>query len=126
MHCQAASALLDFAVGNARSLLDTEVVYLSGYVLECSLKAYLLSASRVRTHETWIEKFKANRHDLDELLKWSAKKCGPFPDEMLRHYRVVRKHWSPHLRYEATPSSHSTAVAVHTAASELYFWLLEN
>lgn len=126
MHREAAGLLLVSTTGDTRSLLATEVVYLSGYVLECSLKAYLLHATKPKTHKAWIEKFKANGHDLDGLLKWLAKKRRPLPDNMMSKYRIVRKYWSSQLRYDARTHSRSTAVTVYEAADELFDWVLEN
>ncbi len=126
MHRQSASLLLASTVGDTRSLLATKVVYLSGYRLECSLKAYLLASAKPKTHKAWIEKFKANGHDLDGLLKWLAKKRRPLTENLMPEYRIVRKYWSSQLRYDARSHPRSPAIAVHAAANKVYNWVLEN
>ena len=124
MHREAAATLLEASHGRLRSLLCTEVVYLSGYVVECSLKAYLLSHVPVKKHSERIEKFKANGHDLEKLLSWLAAKRRHLPDRQARNCRKVRGNWSSQMRYEARSLQRTTAESVHRSAEELYRWVL--
>lgn len=123
MHREAA-VLLEAGRGQIRSLLATETVYLSGYVVECSLKAYLLSLIKGRQHGGWVGKFEASGHDLEQLLRWLAEKRRQLPHGQEKNCRDIRKYWSSQMRYEAGPLQHSVAEKVHRAADAVFHWVL--
>ena len=66
-HLDAAGALLTTCSRNESSSRAHVVVYLSGYALECSLKAWLMSSTPLRKHTGTIAWFKIIKHDLDRL-----------------------------------------------------------
>lgn len=68
MHRAAARHILEDCPEKSFSILATEVIYLSGYILECSLKALVLSNTPLKQHDKMIERFKTEiKHDLEKL-----------------------------------------------------------
>jgi hypothetical protein len=123
MHHAASGGLLELCKGKSVSLLGTEVIYLCGYVVECALKAYLLSQVSPKQHRVWIEKFKENGHDLDQLLVWLQERRCQLPTSVLVAYRRVRGKWSSQMRYEAKPLKYDVASKVFDSADMLFQWV---
>ena len=123
MHRDAATGLIGLCRGQARSTLATEAVYLSGYVVECSLKAYLLSHIPPKQHREWIEKFKKASHDLDQLVVWLVERKRKLPDRVLANYRIVRNFWTSQMRYEGSPWLLRTSGEIVEAAVRIFEWV---
>lgn len=126
MHRDAARALLIYAHGVARSILGCEVVYLSGYVAECSMKALLLSYTPKSRRLAILEEMKNPSrlgHDLELIRKELAKRICEMPVIQMRSMRRVRENWSSQLRYNARKWPVADATIVFEAAEDLYRWV---
>jgi hypothetical protein len=123
MHREASRTLILAMRGVARSLVGCEIVYLSGYIAECILKAVLISytpvAKRSRMLEDMLNPNKIG-HDLELIRRQLSLRNCHLPAEPMRSLRFVRSHWSSQLRYSARAWSMTDAVTVHAASDVLY------
>ena len=124
MHRAAARIVLDECPPKAYSILATEVIYLSGYVLECSLKALVLSNTPLKQHEKMIERFKADiKHDLEKLRLLLHEKGIEITKKNLTHFRQVFRIWNSEMRYEAKPREKLVAESIVAATESLADWI---
>jgi hypothetical protein len=88
---------VEFLFGAA---LYFEAIYLGGYVIECSLKALILSRIPYRRREEYAASHFRGRsaHDFEALRVGLAEQGTEAPGEILRNLR--RLQWSTNLRYE--------------------------
>ena len=122
-HRDAARLLLDHCPERTASTRGHQVVYFSGYVVECSLKALFLSASPAKKHVEIVQWFKAEvKHNL-ERLRVELSKCGVvFPRIQLEHLRRVRTSWYSEMRYQTLAWGRSEAEKVYVAAEAVFAW----
>ena len=100
LHFDSAAALMKVFPSLGSSLRGHEIVYLAGYVVECSLKALYLSRCSARRHEEVVDWLKATiKHNLEKLKGELVKKGVAFPSEVMSHLKWVNTHWSSEMRY---------------------------
>ena len=123
MHLEAARLLLESCDQKASTVLATEVMYLSGYVVECVLKAVLLSNIPKSKHGAMIERFKTEiKHNLEKLKDAVAKKKIEMPRDKKEAFRRVCGVWSSEMRYDAVNRLRENAELVAQAAGEVFRW----
>src|SRR5438477_9757100 len=93
-HLDAAKSLLDVCPEKVSSTLGHDVVYLSGYVVECSLKALFLTQHPQQKHKELVEWFREKlKHNLEWLKEELNKKGVNFPKEQNENLKRVRGRW---------------------------------
>lgn len=112
---------------DADFLLDvgrtTAAVYLSGYSVECILKALVLGVVP-RAHEAEIlAMFRGGlAHKYDWLLRLFAEKGGPgLPPDLVRHFARVNT-WSTDMRYSPGTIALRDARAFLDSSVEILTW----
>lgn len=91
---------------NART---TGAMYLSGYAVECALKALLLAHAPSARRASLVQTFRGKiGHDLEWLRRALQSRGVNFSSEVLRLLRRVAT-WSTELRYD--PKGHKTRIA---------------
>jgi hypothetical protein len=122
-HLDAARSLLASCPEKTASTRGHEVVYLSVYVVECSLKALLLSQFPEKSHSTKIEWFKRKmKHNLERLKAELSKKEIHFPRSLREHLRVVHGNWNSEMRYEIRSWRREAIEKVFIASGSLLLW----
>lgn len=124
MHREAARTSLAQCPRRSTSRLATEVIYLSGYVVECGLKAVLVSHTPLKQHERLMEEVLKGRikHNLELLKDELIDKGIVWPLTRREQLRRVRSKWSSEMRYDARRSRREDAEEVLEAAEELFRW----
>lgn len=124
MHRAAAKVLLAACDPRSKDLLATEVIYLSGYVAECSLKALLLSRTTATKRTELVEdQFRSKRgHDLDWLKEQLHEVGVNMPRGAKEQHRRVWTVWRSDLRYDPTSRTREEAERVYQAAEGLHRW----
>ncbi len=123
-HIDAARQLLAACPERTSSTRGHDVVYLSGYVIECSLKALLLSCYPEAKHEELIGRFKSDiKHDLEKVKYELSKKKVELPQEHKDHLKWVRQKWSSEMRYGIRAWTRDEAERVFLAAEAIYEWV---
>ena len=123
-HLEAARELLDECPENAASLLGHDVVYLAGYVVECGLKALLLSQYPRREHEEVVEWFRTDvKHNLERLREELTKKGVNFPRDQLENLRQVHRRWWSEMRYDAQQWKREDVERLFQATEAIYKWV---
>lgn len=126
-HLDAARALLSQCPEKGLSTRGHEVVYLSGYVAECSLKALLLTQYPQREHAELVAWFKSDlKHNLEWLKEKLAEKGVNFPREQKENLRRLRRQdegWSPEMRYDIRAWRRDEAERVFLAAEAILIWV---
>ena len=124
VHREGAEVLLKSCPERGRSVLAHEVIYLSGYVVECALKALLLNCSPKAKHPEKVEWLKAElKHYLEKLKHELSKKGVELPDEQKENLKRVRSPWSPEMRYQTRLWSTEEATRVFVAAEGIFDWV---
>lgn len=123
-HCEAARQLLADCPQRSSSALAHEVIYLAGYVVECALKALLLTNTPRKKHEELVQRFKDKlKHNL-ELLKSELSQRGvELPGEHKENLKRVRSVWSSEMRYDIQMRRREDAERVFDAAEEIFDWV---
>ena len=112
---------------DARFLLrgkrTTAAVYLAGYVVECMLKALVLSAIPQKQRSNAQASFRGSKaHDFEWLKQLYLKNRGaPFPPGIARQFSIVNT-WRTNLRYKPGSAKMADAVAFLNAAQEIIKW----
>jgi HEPN domain-containing protein len=123
-HLDAARELLDACPEKAASARGHDVVYLSGYVVECVLKALLLSRVPEKKHQTELKKLKQELgHDLEKLKKELSQKGVDLPKEQKENVYRVRPMWSSEMRYDIRLWKRGAAERVFLAAEAIFGWV---
>src|SRR4051794_6089757 len=100
-HLDAARALVGGCPEKSASTRGHDVVYLSGYVVECALKALLLHQHPQRKHQELVEWFREKlKHNLELLKEKLDKKGVNFTREHDENLKRVRTKWSSEMRYD--------------------------
>lgn len=123
-HLDAATELLATCPEKATSTRGHEVVYLSGYVVECSLKALVLSRYPESKHEETIGRFKSEfKHDLEKLKRELGKKKVEFPKKRNEDFNRIRPVWSSEMRYDVRAWHRDETERLFRAAEAIYNWV---
>ena len=97
-------------------------IYLSGYAVECILKALLLSATPLKQRSAVLASFRgAIAHNIDWLRQQLVARGVRTPPGEARHLTYVSS-WSTDLRYEPGPGDPQDAQAFLTAARAILAW----
>ena len=99
------------------------MVYLSGYVVECSLKALFLSQIPGKQHDEIVDWFRAEvKHNLERLRVELLKQGVIVPKDQLQHIKRVRSNWYSEMRYKTHAWSRDEAEKVCLAAERILEW----
>lgn len=97
-------------------------IYLTGYAVECILKALLLTATPANERADVLASFRGPiAHNIDWLRERLVIRIGRFPVEENRFVSVVCS-WSTDLRYEPGPGDVDDAKSFLTAAESILNW----
>lgn len=123
MHLEGADAIVRECPGKSWSVLAHEAIYLSGYVVECALKALVVSLTPPRRHAELVEELRMEvKHNLDKLRHLLSQRGVELPAVQRPRFVLVRSVWSSEMRYEPLPRDREDAAAVRDAARGLYLW----
>jgi hypothetical protein len=123
MHLEAAKELLDKCPKTKIWEMPTEVIYLSGYIVECTLKALLLSYTPPKHHKEMLVVFKTElKHDLERITARLQSRGLTLPLEHDKNVKFVRGRWMSDMRYEPIKRDRLTAFAVFSASKKFYLW----
>lgn len=124
-HRDAASLLLKGSPANAISTRGHDVVYLSGYVVECSLKALYLNQHPQRQHQELVDWFRERlKHNLEWLARELLVKGVVIPRVQKENLnRIVRPNWYSEMRYDIRGWNRVEAARVFVAAESIYNWV---
>jgi HEPN domain-containing protein len=123
-HLDAARSLLSQCPEKASSTRGHDVVYLSGYVVECVLKALLLSRTPEKKHSTELKRLKEEfAHNLEKLKNELSQKGIEFPREQKEYFKRVRPKWSSEMRYDIRAWNREQAEHVFLAAEAIFDWV---
>jgi HEPN domain-containing protein len=123
-HLGAARTLLDACPERTSSTRGHEVVYLSGYVVECVLKALLLSRTPRKKHPAELKRLKEELgHNLEQLKNELSQKGVELPREQKENLKRVRPNWSSEMRYDVRRWKREDAERVVAAAEAIFDWV---
>lgn len=115
MHYKDARVLL-------RERRSNGAMYLAGYVVECALKALLVSTVAEPDQIGLSNSFRGRQwHDFDHLRKALRGKQVLMPDSVNRQFARINS-WSTDIRYDPRRVKRRDAEAVLTAAEEILNW----
>jgi HEPN domain-containing protein len=116
----------------AEILLDNglaqDSLYLSGYCLECSLKALILARTpQSRRREKQKERFRGGAaHTLEWLLAELHRVQSDLPGQFSAPLRFAFVHWRVELRYEVGRCDPDDVEQIITFGRELWEWVGRN
>lgn len=118
-----AAARLEDAEWLMRARRYNAAVYLAGYVVECSLKALLLSVTPFPAREDQVTAFRGARaHNYDDLrVTYLTRGGAPIPKNMTRALAEVER-WSTDLRYATKLIRFEQASKFIKAAADILAW----
>jgi hypothetical protein len=123
-HLDAAQKLLSHCPERGTTTRGHEVVYISGYVVECVLKSLYLSQCPQRQHAEVIEWFRDKvKHNLEMLAQELSKVGVNIPKEQKENLKRVRTMWSSEMRYDVRAWNREEVVRVFDAVEALYVWV---
>ena len=97
-------------------------IYLTGYAVECILKALLLTSTPAGERAEVLATFRgAIAHNIDWLREQLVRRIGHLPVGEARHVSLVSS-WSTDLRYEPGPGDPDDAKAFLAAADSILKW----
>ena len=97
-------------------------IYLTGYAVECVLKALLLMSTPAGECLEVLATFRgAGAHNIDRLRDQLVRRIGRLPVTEARHVSLVSS-WSTDLRYEPGHGDPDDAKAFLTAADSILTW----
>jgi HEPN domain-containing protein len=109
------SALLEISRPHA-------AIYLTGYAVECILKALLLASTPAGQRSEMLATFRgAVAHNIDWLRDRLVQRIGRLPVNENRHVSLVSS-WSTDLRYEPGPGDRDDAEAFLASADAILKW----
>lgn len=109
------TALLDISRPRA-------AIYLTGYAVECILKALLLMSTPAGERAEVLATFRGEgAHNIDWLRGQLIRRIGQLPIVEARHVSLVSS-WSTDLRYEPGPGDPEDARGFLTAADSILRW----
>ena len=97
-------------------------IYLTGYAVECILKALLLVSTPPGERAEMLATFRGSvAHNIDWLRERLIRRIGRLPVAENRHLSLVSS-WSTDLRYEPGPGDPEDAEAFLAAAQSVLAW----
>jgi hypothetical protein len=97
-------------------------IYLTGYAVECILKALLLMSTPAGERAEVLGMFRgAGAHSIDRLREQLVRRIGRLPIAQARHVSLVSS-WSTDLRYEPGPGDPEDAQGFLAAADSILRW----
>jgi hypothetical protein len=97
-------------------------IYLTGYAVECILKAMLLVSTPASERPDVLATFRgAGAHNIDRLRERLIQRIGRLPVIVARHVSLVSS-WSTDIRYEPGPGDPEDAEAFLAAADSILAW----
>ena len=97
-------------------------VYLTGYAVECILKALVLASTPAGQRRAVLETFRGSvAHHIDWLRQNLVQRVGRLPSGVARQVSLVSS-WSTDLRYEPGPGDPEDARDFLLAASSILAW----
>lgn len=97
-------------------------IYLTGYAVECILKALVLASTPAKERSELLTTFRgAVAHNIDWLRARLVQRIGRLPVALNRHLSLVSS-WSTDLRYEPGPGDRDDAEAFLEAAESIVKW----
>lgn len=123
-HLDAVRSLLSQCPEKGTSTRGHDVVYLSGYIVECILKALLLSRTPEKQHEAFLKKLKEEiGHNLEKLKNELSQKGVELPREQKESFYRVRPVWYSEMRYDIRLWTLEEADRVFQAAESIFKWV---
>jgi HEPN domain-containing protein len=123
-HLDAARSLLACCPEKTSSTRGHEVVYLCGYVVECSLKALLLMQLPSKQHGSFVIWLKRElKHDLERLRVELITRGVNIPRIQHENFKRVRSSWYSEMRYRMEAWTRDKTEKVFTAAEQLFAWV---
>lgn len=112
----------DLLMTNAKHLDGT---YLAGYVIECSLKALVLSYVRVSERSEFIrEHFRGQiAHDFQYLVFLLLQRGVNIPKSIRQSVIKAKEIWTTDLRYDAGPGKAVDARFLRDAGETILAWV---
>lgn len=129
VHAAAAKLLLSHCDPKAASTMCGEVIYLSGYVAECGLKAVLMSWMPDSRHEKTIASFKNPKgvgHDLEKLRNSIIRAGCQVPISTTSQVRLLAASWFTGMRYVGRRYSFEVAERLCEAGQGVLGWVKED
>ena len=124
VHLDAARILFEHCPSRAPSTRGHEVVYLSGYVVECSFKALLLSRFPLSRHASVVAWFKTDvKHNLERLKMELFQKSVSLPKNLSEHLKRISANWSSAMRYDVRAWKKETVERVLESTQGLFEWV---
>jgi hypothetical protein len=123
-HWEAAKVLYSQCPPTSVTRLATEAVYLGGYVVECLLKALILSNTPLKGHEEMVARLKKEAgHNLDLLRDLLNEESGmKFPSRQIENLRRVSG-WRSEMRYVPKSTEAADAKDFLKAVAGLRAWI---
>jgi len=101
-------------------------MYLTGYIVECALKALVLSATPRSKRQPVLDEVTrgAASHDFERLKQVYERTGRQFPvDDVRILRRLVKHHWTTAMRYEVGKGDREAASAFPRDAIEFLEWV---
>jgi hypothetical protein len=114
--------------GSASRLCGGEVIYLSGYVVECGLKAVLFSWTPVGRHSKLVEAMKkagGPGHNLALLRERVAATGCPVPEKVTEAVSAMAGRWKSEMRYEGGSYRYRDTEYLFRVAKIVFDWISE-
>ena len=127
-HEEGARLLLSHCHKDSASRLCGEVIYLSGYVVECGLKAVLFSWTPVSRHGKLVEVMKSPKgsgHNLHLLWERVVRAGCPVPTKVTEAVAAMAGRWKTEMRYAGGSFRHRDADYLYRTAKVVADWILE-
>ena len=122
-HLDAAGALLGLCPVATNSTRGHEVVYLCGYVVECSLKAVLMSRFPRSQHDEVAFWFKAEvKHKFDRLKVELVDKGVNIPAKLKEDLKRIHTNWNSEMRYDVRAWRKDAVMRIYDSAKRLFDW----
>jgi hypothetical protein len=120
MHRDAATALIETLSRRSASRAANVVIYLTGYILECSLKAWMISLTPVGKREMIVKQFRGRKaHDLRMLGEEIRQRNRVIPDRIAKGIRLIASVWSTEIRYDPRNRRHDDAALCLRSATDV-------
>ncbi len=101
-------------------------LYLTGYAVECMLKALILEATSRNERSAVLAGFRgAGAHDLHWLREGVVSRGVRIPPEIAGELALAASGWSPELRYVPGPGDRKEAERYWVAAERVLRWANE-
>lgn len=127
-HEEGARILLSHCNKGSASRLCGEVIYLSGYVVECGLKAALFSWTPVSRHSKLVEVMKSPKgpgHNLMLLRERVVRAGCPVRTELTDAVSALAGRWKSEMRYGGGSYRHRDAEYLYRMAKVVFDWIVE-